>query len=106
MTYVVVDIETTGLSKHHHKITEIAAAIVKNRKIKKEFQTLVNPQVKIPGFITKLTGIDNDMVRDAPTITKVMPAVVKFLGKNVFVAHNLLLTMGSLTIMLYAVIKK
>lgn len=88
MTYVVVDLETTGLSKHYHKITEIAAARVKDGKITKEFQTLINPGVKIPSFITKLTGIDNELVKDAPSIREIMPAVVKFFGKNVFVAHN------------------
>jgi len=96
MTYVVVDIETTGLSKHYHKITEIAAARVKNGKITKEFQTLINPGVKIPSFITRLTGIDNEMVKDAPSIREVMPAVVKFFGKNVFVAHNATFDFGFL----------
>jgi DNA polymerase III epsilon subunit family exonuclease len=89
MSYVVVDIETTGLSKSHHRITEIAAAVVDNKgSIRKEFQTLINPGVKIPGFITRLTGIDDDMVKDAPTISQVMPAVIKVLGNNTFVAHN------------------
>lgn len=96
MTYVVVDIETTGLSKHYHKITEIAAARVKDGKITKEFQTLINPNVKIPSFITKLTGIDNEMVKDAPAINEVMPAVVKFFGKDIFVAHNATFDFGFL----------
>jgi len=88
MAYVIVDIETTGLSKRLHRITEIAAAVVEDGSIKKEFQTLVNPQVRIPSFITRLTGIDNEMVKDAPTIGEVMPAFLKVLGDNVFVAHN------------------
>jgi DNA polymerase III epsilon subunit family exonuclease len=96
MTYVVVDIETTGLSKHHHKITEIAAAVVKDGKIKKEFQTLINPQVKIPSFITKLTGINNEMVKDAPTIREIMPCFLKILDKNIFVAHNATFDFGFL----------
>jgi DNA polymerase-3 subunit alpha (Gram-positive type) len=86
--YTVVDIETTGLSKHMHQITEIAAARVRNGKIVEQFESLVNPQVHIPSFITRLTGISDSMVRDAPTINKVMPQFVDFVGKDIFVAHN------------------
>jgi len=88
MVYTVVDIETTGLSAYYHKITEIAGYNYKNGKVMKEFHSLVNPEVPIPRFITRLTGIDNDMVKDAPTITDVIPKFKKFLGKRVFVAHN------------------
>ena len=55
--YTVIDIETTGLSKSYHQITEIAAARVRHGKVVKSYQTLVNPEVKIPSFITKLTGM-------------------------------------------------
>ncbi|MBU0628602.1 MAG: 3'-5' exonuclease [Nanoarchaeota archaeon] len=88
MVFTVIDIETTGLSKHYHKITEIAAAKVRNNKITKTYHTLVNPKVKIPSFITRLTGIDNEMVKEAPTINKALPSFVEFLGEDVFVAHN------------------
>lgn len=71
--YVVLDIETTGLSKHTNKITEIAALRVENFQVVKRFETLVNPQTPIPSFITSLTGISNSMVRDAPIIEEVMP---------------------------------
>jgi DNA polymerase III epsilon subunit family exonuclease len=86
--FVVVDIETTGLSCSKHKITEIAALRVKNHKVKRQFQTLVNPECHIPSFITNLTGIDDEMVEDAPKIEEVLPAFNKFLGKHVFVGHN------------------
>ncbi len=86
--YTVVDIETTGLSKNYHQITEIAAAKMRNGKIVEQYETLVNPQVHIPSFITKLTGISNVMVKNAPTIKRVMPGFVDFVGKDVFVAHN------------------
>ncbi len=86
--YVIVDIETTGLSKYYHKITEIAAVKVRNGKKVGEFQSLVNPEVPIPRFITRLTGIDDEMVKDAPTIDEVMPRFLKFLGNGVLVAHN------------------
>lgn len=85
--FVVVDIETTGLSKHRHRITEISAIKVKNNKIIDEFTTLINPKVSIPSFITKLTGINNKMVKDAPFIEDVLPAFLKFLGNSVMVAH-------------------
>lgn len=86
--YTVVDIETTGLSKHYHRITEIAAVKLRNGRIVDSFETFVNPHMKIPMFITKLTGITNEMVKEAPPIQKVMPEFVEFLGKDVFVAHN------------------
>lgn len=88
MTYVVIDIETTGLSKHYHKITEIAAVKLDKGEIKGKFQTLVNPQVQIPSFITRLTGIDNRLVKDSPLIHEVMPKFLKFLGDKIFVGHN------------------
>jgi len=85
--YIVLDLETTGLSKHQHKITEIAAVKVKNNKIKDEFHTLVNPCTPIPSFITRLTGISNEMVQSAPKVNKVLPHFLNFLEDNVIVAH-------------------
>ena len=85
---MIVDIETTGLSKYKHNITEIAAVRVKNNRIVGEFQMLVNPLKPIPKFITRLTGITDDMVKDAQPIEKVLPVFLKFLGSNVLVAHN------------------
>jgi DNA polymerase-3 subunit alpha (Gram-positive type) len=86
--YTVIDIETTGLSKNFHKITELAAVKVEKDKIVDEFQTLVNPQTRIPRFITQLTGIDNEMVKNAPTINRVLPHFLEFLGKKTIIAHN------------------
>jgi len=86
--YTVIDIETTGLSKNYHQITEIAAAKVRQGEIVDSYQTLVNPKTRIPAFITHLTGISNEMVKDAPTVEKVLPDFKDFLGNDVFVAHN------------------
>lgn len=86
--YTVIDIETTGLSKNYHQITEIAAAKVRAGEIIEQYQTLVNPQVRIPSFITALTGITNEMVQDAPKIAQALPDFQNFLGKDIFVAHN------------------
>ena len=88
MMYTVVDIETTGLSKSYHQITEIAAVKIRQGNIIESYETLVNPLVRIPSFITRLTGIDNELVKKAPTINQVLPSFVNFLGKDVFVAHN------------------
>jgi len=85
---VIVDIETTGLSKHRHKIIEIAAVKIKNNKIIDEFQSLINPEIKIPSFITKLTGINNNMIKNEKTITDVLPEFLNFLGDNILIAHN------------------
>jgi|SaaInlV_200m_DNA_2_1039689.scaffolds.fasta_scaffold00001_707 DNA polymerase III subunit alpha, Gram-positive type len=86
--YAVVDIETTGLSKHFHQITELAAVKVKDNKVIDEFQTLINPKVPIPRFITRLTGIDNELVKDAPPIKKALPHFLNFLEDHTVIAHN------------------
>jgi DNA polymerase III epsilon subunit family exonuclease len=87
-TFVVVDVETTGLSSTDDRITEIAMMKVKNGILQDEFSTLINPLVTIPASITNLTGIDNLMVADAPTAREVVPTIAGFLGDAVFVAHN------------------
>jgi len=85
---IVLDIETTGLSPYRNKITEIAAARVINGKIIDKYHTLINPKTPIPSFITRLTGINDDMVKDAPTINEVIPSLKKFLANDIIVAHN------------------
>ena len=86
-SYVVVDIETTGLSKNRHKITEIAAVKIKKGKIVDKFHSLINPEVRIPSFITKLTGIDNDLVKGEPVIKEILPNFLDFIKEDIFVAH-------------------
>jgi len=87
-TFVVVDVETTGMSAVEGRITEIAMIKVRNGAPVDEFSTLVNPLITIPAFITDLTGIDNLMVRNAPTAREVVPFLLEFLRDDVFVAHN------------------
>lgn len=98
MTYVVVDIETTGLSKNIHRITEIAGIKTDKGRVIDEFHTLVNPEVRIPPFITHLTGISNEMVKDAPVIDDVMAGFCNFMGDSVFVAHNATFDHGFLSV--------
>jgi DNA polymerase III epsilon subunit family exonuclease len=88
MPFVVVDIETTGLSKDRHGITEIAGIRSEGGRIVDEFQTLVNPEVEIKPFITHLTGITNEMVKDAPKIPEAIHRFVEFAEDSFFVAHN------------------
>lgn len=86
--FVVVDVETTGMSASEDRMTEIAMMKVRNGVLVDEYSTLINPLVTISHFITDLTGIDNIMVQDAPTAREIMPRVAEFLGDSVFVAHN------------------
>ncbi|WIF94677.1 PolC-type DNA polymerase III [Caminicella sporogenes] len=86
--FIVFDIETTGLSFKHDKITEIGAVKIENGKVIDRFSSLINPQIKIPEKIVKLTGITDEMVKDKPTIDKVLPKFIEFIGDNPVVAHN------------------
>ena len=88
LTWVVVDVETTGGPPPHHRITEIAAVIVKDGEIQEVFETLVNPERSIPPFISRLTNITWDMVKDAPKFSAIVPDLLQKLEGNVFVAHN------------------
>jgi DNA polymerase-3 subunit epsilon len=89
LSYVVVDTETTGgQSMTYDRITEIAAVVVRNGEIAEVFETLINPQRSIPPFVTRLTNITWDMVKNAPTFDRVAPEVMRVLEGNVFVAHN------------------
>jgi DNA polymerase III subunit epsilon len=88
LTWVVVDVETTGGPPPHHRITEIAAVIVKNGEIQEVFETLVNPERSIPPFVSRLTNITWEMVKDAPKFSAIVPDLLEKLEGNVFVAHN------------------
>lgn len=88
VTFVVVDLETTGGSHEDCQITEVGAVKVRGGQVLAEFQTLVRPDVPIPAFITVLTGISNQMVAQAPRITSVLPAFLEFAAGSVLVAHN------------------
>lgn len=88
--FVVVDIETTGSDNINDRITDIAVVVVKNGKITNEYSTLLNPHKPIPDFIQRMTGITNNMVRNAPESENVLKEILPmFQGENkVFVAHN------------------
>jgi DNA polymerase-3 subunit epsilon len=88
VTFVVVDLETTGGSPAESQITEIGAVKVRGGEVLGEFQTLVNPRGPIPAFIQVLTGITDAMVADAPRIDTALPAFLEFARGSVLVAHN------------------
>jgi DNA polymerase III subunit epsilon len=88
VTFVVVDLETTGGSPEDSAITEIGAVKVRGGEVLGEFQTLVNPVSGIPPFIAVLTGISDAMVAGAPGIGSVLPAFLEFASGSVLVAHN------------------
>jgi len=91
LSYVVVDTETTG-GRHGSgdRITEIAAVVIRDGEIVELFETLVNPERPIPYFVSQLTNITWDMVKDKPTFDRVAPEVMRVLEGNVFVAHNMM----------------
>jgi DNA polymerase-3 subunit epsilon len=88
VTFVVVDLETTGGSPQDSAITEIGAVKVRGGEVLGEFQTLVNPHLPIPAFIQALTGITTAMVAQAPPIESALPAFLEFAQGAVLVAHN------------------
>src|SRR5205814_254117 len=73
VTFVIVDLETTGGSPATSAITEIGAVKVRGGEVLGEFQTLVNPQIAVPPFIAVLTGITDAMVASAPALSAVLP---------------------------------
>jgi len=87
-TFVVFDIETTGLNPKVSKIIEIGAVKIVNGEVAGTFSKFVNPEVPIPYNITKLTSITDEMVIDAETIEVVLPEFLEFVGDSVLVAHN------------------
>jgi DNA polymerase-3 subunit alpha (Gram-positive type) len=101
-SYIVFDVETTGLSVVNNQLIEIAGVKIDNGKEVDRFARLINPHVPIPYHITQLTHIDDSMVKDAPTIEEVLPEFITFIGDAVLVAHNARFDMG----FLYAACRK
>jgi DNA polymerase-3 subunit epsilon len=86
--YAIVDIETTGGFADSHRVTEIAIYHHDGHSVTDSFQTLINPGKRIPYFITGLTGIDSEMVKDAPAFEDIAGEIHHWLKGRVFVAHN------------------
>ena len=88
MMYAIIDVETTGLSPKTEKITEIAICIHDGERIIEDFSTLINPEKKIPFQITRLTGINNKMVKDAPKFYEVAKKIVEITDGKTIIGHN------------------
>ncbi len=86
--FVVVDIEATGAKMPPNRIIELGAYRVRGGKIVDSFITLVNPEISIPRFVISLTGITNELVRQAPLFADVAPRWLEFVADAVLIAHN------------------
>ncbi len=87
--YCVIDIETTGLNRQKDQIIEISALRVRNNKITDTFTKLVKPTVPIPYSATKINGITDEMVKNAPTIKEVISQFVEFVDDDIVIGHNI-----------------
>ena len=86
--FVVVDIEATGAKMPPNRIIELGAYRIRGGKITDHFITLVNPEISIPRFVISLTGISNEMVKQAPLFAEVAPRWLEFVKDAVLIAHN------------------
>jgi DNA polymerase III subunit epsilon len=85
---IFLDLETTGMTATHERITEIGLVEVANGEFVGSWSQLVNPEKSIPPFIQSLTGITNVMVEDAPTFGQLAPALYQRLAGKILIAHN------------------
>lgn len=87
--YVVIDLETTGLDPRFDEIIEIAGIKYSDNQEIGRFQSLVNPGIDIDPFITELTGISNDMLAEAPSLSSILPNFLNFVGQSIVIGHNI-----------------
>lgn len=88
LEFVVVDIEATGAKMPPNRIIELGAYRIRGGQIVDNFMTLVNPEIPIPRFVASLTGISNEMVKEAPLFAEVAPRWLEFVEDAVLIAHN------------------
>lgn len=88
-SFTVIDLETTGLSTACDDIIELAAIKVSEGEVVETFQSFVNTGYELPEFIIELTGITNDMIKDAPSIEGILPSFIDFLEDSILVGHNI-----------------
>lgn len=86
--YIIIDIETTGLDTTFDEIIEIGALKIKGNKIVDTYTTLIKPKYEIAEYITQLTGITNQMVKNAPSIEEIIKPFKEFIEGNILVGHN------------------
>src|SRR5215216_1354475 len=88
LEFVVVDVEATGAKTPPNRLIELGAYRIRGGRIVDKFSSLVNPEIPIPRFVASLTGISNEMVRNAPVFADVAPQWLDFVSDSVLVAHN------------------
>ena len=88
LDFVVVDVEATGAKTPPNRLIELGAYRIRGGRIVDKFLSLVNPEIPIPRFVASLTGISNEMVRQAPVFAEVAPQWLDFVSDSVLVAHN------------------
>lgn len=89
-TYVVFDLETTGLSCYKHEIIEVGAIKVENNQVVATYSSLVKPKHHIPYYISNINGISNQMVVNAQGIESVLNDFLEFSGANTLLGHNII----------------
>lgn len=87
--YTVIDIETTGKYVKHCEIIELSAVRVRNSQIVDKYSTLIRPEKKVPAEITELTGITDEMLENAPSISEKLPEYLAFIDNDVILGHNI-----------------
>lgn len=86
--FTIIDLETTGLDPTFDEIIEIGAIKIQNGIILNTFNSFVKPDEEIDEFITELTGITNEMLIDAPSISEILPDFINYVGDDIVVGHN------------------
>jgi DNA polymerase-3 subunit epsilon len=87
--YIVLDTETTGLRPFKQRLIEVCALKIREGEIVDTFTTLLNPEKRLPGFITELTGITEEMVQHAPRFAAVADGLLRFIGERLVIGHNI-----------------
>ncbi|PWK15565.1 ATP-dependent DNA helicase DinG [Tumebacillus permanentifrigoris] len=87
-TYVIIDFETTGLHAYKDRIIEIGAVKIQDGRVVETFHRRVNPGIKIPPYISELTGLTDELLEDEPSLEEVLPEFLPFYSDAILVAHN------------------
>src|SRR5690554_595884 len=95
MNFVVLDFETTG-SQPSDAIIQVGIVLIDDHKITKRYSTFINPGIVIPSFITQLTGITDDTVKNAPSIEAVVTEILPFLKDRILIGHHISFDLGFL----------
>lgn len=86
--FTIIDLETTGLDPTFDEIIEVGAIRVRNGDVTDTFSSLVKPEKEVDAFITEITGITNEMLADAPSISEIFPDFLSFVSNDIIVGHN------------------